>query len=68
MDDKTDKWMDGKNFTTTTSFTICNPSSYAKPMINHQNFGKKKKLVWLHYKHNGTLWDPHDLWDVLKNN
>ncbi len=46
---------------------MLNPSWYAKPRMQHQNFEEKKKLICLHYKHNGTLWDTHDLWDVPKN-
>jgi hypothetical protein len=53
MDDGMDGWMDGKSFTTMTSFTICNPYLYAKPMTKHPNFGKKKTcLVALQ-----TQWD-----------
>jgi hypothetical protein len=46
---------------------MLNPSWYAKPMTQHQNFEKKKNLFGCITKDNGTLWDTQDIGDVPKN-
>ncbi len=56
LDGWRDGWMDGKSFTTMTSFTICNPYLYAKPMTKHPNFGKKKTCLVALQTQWDTLW------------